>query len=505
MPKLQRFEGTDPAEVRARIRTELGPDATIVRAGRERSGGVLGFFEREVFVIEVEAPGDGAQAGRQTLPEAPRREAAPVGPAATAPARRPAASASPTAPPAIATNANLALATALAPSGLDSAVEATADVVSIRGERFDDSFSFVLKEAEATLAAGNEEEVRRFTPRLLSSAPVTADAAARPAAEQPPAPAGPAVAPRPFGRPPRPRPASLPLAPEYERVLRQAGIFLELTSQPFADELEHRSAAGARAGLATYASFASAASEAVAPVSPPIERSRVSVANDPVARVKHAETDTLARIRLSRLGLPAQFQPDARVAPLEAALLDSLRHIPAAPALPDYEDAVVLAIGGEGSSARLAQILAERLGIREDGIVTMTAPGITRMRAPRRGQRVSSALGAASAVAERRSAGMATVIAYELTSDATTAALLVAVTHPDATWAALPASLEPSALSQIDRVAHGIDALALYDLDDADRPACLLGAATPVALLDWREATPLTWAARLAERAGGGD
>ena len=65
MPNLQRFEGATPAEARARARQALGPDAAIVRAGRERSGGLFGFFEREVFVLEVEATrsGDGAHDG----------------------------------------------------------------------------------------------------------------------------------------------------------------------------------------------------------------------------------------------------------------------------------------------------------------------------------------------------------------------------------------------------------------------------------------------------------
>ncbi len=55
MPQLHRFEGREPAEVRARVLAELGPNACIVRAGRERSGGLFGFFEREVFIIEAEA------------------------------------------------------------------------------------------------------------------------------------------------------------------------------------------------------------------------------------------------------------------------------------------------------------------------------------------------------------------------------------------------------------------------------------------------------------------
>lgn|GEM_PF-4002329 len=522
MPKLQRFEGTDPAEVRARIREELGPDATIVRAGRERSGGMLGFFEREVFVIEVETADDAApverpaaQRGAAQRGAAPRaaaqRASAARGPSPATPGANPAATgttASRTAAAAPATAAaaaaNLALATAVATGGLDSAVEATADVVSIRGEQFDDSFSYVLKEAEATLAAGQEEEPGRFTPRLVNPAAAiddaTAPALAEPALDSP----KPAAAPRLFGRSTRPGSPTRSLAPEYERVLRQAGIYLEVASDPLDSEVEHRPFPEVRAGFASYAPAAPApaAAGAVAPA----EVARVAVANVPAPRDEGAEADTLARIRLSRLGLPAGYQPDATVEPLEAALLASLAHVPTTPPLPEHEDAVLLALGGEGTSARLALLLAERIGAGEEAVVTVSAPGVALKSQPQGGRRVTSALRAATAVAERRIAGEPTVLAYELAEGAATAALLadvVAATRPDTTWAAVPANLEPLALRQIDRVARGIAALALYDLDDADRPAYLLGIGTPIALLDWRDATPLMWAARLAERTVG--
>ncbi len=39
-----------------RVREEMGPDATIVRAERVRTGGIAGFFAREHYELTVEVP-----------------------------------------------------------------------------------------------------------------------------------------------------------------------------------------------------------------------------------------------------------------------------------------------------------------------------------------------------------------------------------------------------------------------------------------------------------------
>jgi len=54
--ELLLLEGEDLPELMARVRDELGPRATIVRAERVRSGGIAGFFARERYELTVEVP-----------------------------------------------------------------------------------------------------------------------------------------------------------------------------------------------------------------------------------------------------------------------------------------------------------------------------------------------------------------------------------------------------------------------------------------------------------------
>ena len=49
MPTRLLLDGEDLAGLMYRIRTEMGPDAVIVKAERVRTGGVAGFFAKERF------------------------------------------------------------------------------------------------------------------------------------------------------------------------------------------------------------------------------------------------------------------------------------------------------------------------------------------------------------------------------------------------------------------------------------------------------------------------
>ncbi len=90
MPELLLLEGEDLPELMTRVRDELGPRATIVRAERVRHGGVAGFFSREHYELTVEVPdrpravapsldplealmdaADRAEAGPRGVPEPP--------------------------------------------------------------------------------------------------------------------------------------------------------------------------------------------------------------------------------------------------------------------------------------------------------------------------------------------------------------------------------------------------------------------------------------------------
>jgi hypothetical protein len=75
------LEGDDLEQLLTRVRAEYGPDATVVRAERVRTGGIAGFFARERFELTIEVPergplggwarsGRGALGGQRSRPEA---------------------------------------------------------------------------------------------------------------------------------------------------------------------------------------------------------------------------------------------------------------------------------------------------------------------------------------------------------------------------------------------------------------------------------------------------
>jgi hypothetical protein len=70
------YEGPCLEEVLARVRDELGADATIVEARRRRKGGVAGFFAREWFEV-IAVAGDAGGGGSEGPAVAEPRAAAP--------------------------------------------------------------------------------------------------------------------------------------------------------------------------------------------------------------------------------------------------------------------------------------------------------------------------------------------------------------------------------------------------------------------------------------------
>lgn len=58
MPRRLLLDGSDLESLMARVRTEMGPHARIIKAERVRSGGIGGFFAREYFELTVEVPDD---------------------------------------------------------------------------------------------------------------------------------------------------------------------------------------------------------------------------------------------------------------------------------------------------------------------------------------------------------------------------------------------------------------------------------------------------------------
>ncbi|MCU1492025.1 MAG: hypothetical protein JWM85_3430 [Acidimicrobiaceae bacterium] len=411
MRNLRRFEGTEPAEVRAQVLSELGPDAIMVRAGKERSGGLFGFFEREIFVIEAEPPD---------------------------------------------------------PKGASSP---GADVATRFGEPS-------VPDGRETHEGGSETALRRLvegTADVVSLVGRSGWAAPPEQAQDPSA-----------------LPSSDALAVGFTSILEEAEAALAGKARSGADFREPLDASTEQ----VPARYTPAVSATPAPVPTGIIPGISPAADNAVS---------VARSRLSRLGLPAPLQPalDAPSLPysLGPALALSLEALPPAPEVPALADAVVVTTGPRGAALELAKALACRLGLGDEALLVLGAGPAARQSSggPRR---YASALKLATAVAERRIAGRSSVVVVELPDDLSDLVQLhdaVAATRPEQVWASVPANTSVAQLARLAEHAGGLEALALADLDDAERPAELLTCDIPVAFLDGRPASALLWAARLLE------
>lgn len=69
------LEGKDPQELLQQAHQDYGPHVSVVRAEKVRSGGVMGFFARESYVLTVEVPDNPAPAPTASTPPSTDRAA----------------------------------------------------------------------------------------------------------------------------------------------------------------------------------------------------------------------------------------------------------------------------------------------------------------------------------------------------------------------------------------------------------------------------------------------
>jgi hypothetical protein len=441
--QLLRFEGSTPEEARTKARRALGDDVLIVRAGRERRGGVLGFFEQECYVLEVDAssgtpPGSHPGAAAGMLP-------GPVG-----------------------------VADRLA-DDVEDAVDLGRDRVSAggfgaagqparaalprrTGIESPLEFSEVLREAEAAVSSVATGFEHPWPGETREQPPGAGYAAASPAA------APPAAEPAPIGHE-----ARLAVSEPSPWHHASDATLLEDPAPPMpapGHELIEASATAA----------------GTAPGGPP-------------------DADARARRLLAELGLPGHLMPGDDL-PFELGLVDRLRSLPAAPEPPQLPDAVVLVAGPAEHLGPLALHLARRLGSGAEAIVVVS----TRLRGlPSSVELVDSARDTAAQVADRRIARQPSVVAVDCRPVGPLPRLLAHVAtaiRPDASWAIVPARCEADDLHALAEAMRGLDAICLAEFDAAERPAACLAAGYPVAAIDRRAATSLMWAARLIDRCG---
>jgi hypothetical protein len=168
------FEGRSTEEVRAKVRRELNADIEdlkILRHGRERHGGIFGFFQKERWLLEVEIPDAAPPEPARRV--APWRHATPAAPYQSAPDQTGSHQA-PTAAPRRASAEAQRAAAMSAPASethFDALLAETTDVVTVDFTR---AFADVLADAESAVS-GQDPLAAIPTPAVLAPVPTTVE------------------------------------------------------------------------------------------------------------------------------------------------------------------------------------------------------------------------------------------------------------------------------------------------------------------------------------------
>ncbi len=419
------FEGRTAEEAVARARAALGPSSDL-RCWKTRRGGVAGFFATEVFVASLTPPpGSEAVAGSKppTRKSRSRRGAAPS--AAPGPRADRAPGYGPTGPDDL----------------LSGLVEATCDEVSLRSVAIPpEAFDEVLAEAEAALARDPDAHGGATGPPV-------------------PAPATPAD----------------PRAVDEEADTPGGG-------PPLSDGRTGTGAArsGADAGRAPAEKVKRPTRPA--PTSrgtPPARRSAAPAASREDRHVPDLRAALLA------LGLPDAYLPRGQRPSLDA-LVRAMGRLPAAPALPTGEGAVVAVVGAHPQLDRTIDLVAAELSL-----------------GPRDVLRIDDSFALGRQVARRRSRGRTSLVAVDAGPGTLPARAHepLAQSAPDYVLAAVGAQSKRVDVEHWSGGLLSADALALWDLAATRTPAELLGM-VPIAFVDGEPSSPLGWTLTLAGRAG---
>jgi hypothetical protein len=364
-------------EARRRAQDRLGADiesARVIRSGKERYGGVAGFFQQERFVIELEL----ADTGEHETP----MQAAPT---------------------------------------LESLLDATTDTVSLAA--FDNEFE---RELELVIAGATAGDVTTATSPAAPSLPPRADRrgdaslVARPASSKVST-----TAPNRYldTAPPRPPEGPTPswTPPTGELVGRLAAAGLREEYLPQAD-------------------------------------------------------DTNAGLQLARR-------------------LAELRHAPA-PSLRRGE--IIVIIG----TVRETTDIASGVVAASPSTGTVIVASHRRLPASLSHPRAHTPQEAGALVFEQRLEGHLSVVIVDGECREEFITQTIAGLHPSTIWAVVPASSGPPEVAELATRCGRLDAIALYGLLTAERPAALIGEKWPIAFVDGWQASPLTLAARLLEAIG---
>jgi hypothetical protein len=208
---------------------------------------------------------------------------------------------------------------------------------------------------------------------------------------------------------------------------------------------------------------------------------------------------------LAEVGLPAEISHGAGVADADPTveLLRMMDALERPEPLPRRAGAVIAVVGPASQTMGIAESFAAELGTSPDEILVATrSTRWARIDNERRINSVDLALERRRSWRRRRSP---TIIAIEADigpGRGEWAGKLLEAIDPTAVWGVVDAIRKPEDVHAWSEQLGGLDALAVYGIDDTVSPAAVLGVGVPVGLLDGQEATGLRWTSILAGRLG---
>jgi hypothetical protein len=468
------LDGQDLRALMLRVRDEMGPDATIVRAERIRTGGIAGFFAREHYELTVE------------VPDRPRRKALHSRPAPPDDATRPSGQTA-------------------EPVGLDALLAAADAVESAPQVSTDgDAFAEVLASVQA-ITGGPARPAGAPTDGAPDAQDVDDDAPVPP----PPGAAGGTGGPGgllgtaglgaagvagAYGTLPPP-PAAFTPAPPDALAGAEPATWLPAPAPPRAEpeRVVFLPAAEPQPEGAPEETPAPGPTDPAGPVRPG-EPEPADDLDDELDRPPSVAA-------LLELGVPTRLlagfdDPHAEV-PLSRLVrtFDRPRTVRLTPG------SLVVVAGPPDLAVRTAVDMAHRAGLATEDVVL--AGDVDAL--PGHGRRVQSAQ-AAARVRGRTPDDAPTVVALGVgghLAGAIAGAELLTAFRPDEAWAAVDARLRSVELRRWLRAVgreRPFDAVAALHVFEAQAPGSVLNLGVPVGWVDGLPASPVVWAAVLSER-----
>ncbi len=212
-----------------------------------------------------------------------------------------------------------------------------------------------------------------------------------------------------------------------------------------------------------------------------------------------ARAVTLAEL-LRCAGFPEWLLPDLASLELTGSALEQVFALlpPAAP-LPRTAGGLVAVVGESRLSRPVARAVANELGIPSDDVAVASTSGFTAAERP--GMRVRTPEEAAAQAAgwRRDRVGVVCVYSPPLGADQRWTRSMIGAVRPSCVWGPVQATTKPEDVKDWVNKIGGVDALVVGDVQRTTTPASVLSTGIPVARLDGEPATPQRWAAIVAD------